>query len=272
MKRLLIVLFVVMNLAASCYAEMDSPATQPASPKPPDIRYLEVRVYCPTLIEEARDNYNRGLGLAKQGDLEGAVQAYRKAVDLDPNYCDAMDNLGQLNRRQGRLDEAILWYKRSIKVLPGNPVPHQNLASAYIRQGKLQEAIPEYEILIKIDPENPEGYYGLGHVYLMIDQSGPAVTHLKKAAELYAKSSSPLIMDAHHLLGLAYFNHKEYENAKYHLKACYSQLGNDPQVNYALGISYILGNRDLDEAKKYLKKSRGLGFKIPEELEKALNL
>jgi len=60
------------------------------------------------------------LRLSGQGKPAEAMQEYQKAIELDANYCDAMDNLGQLLRSQGELDEAIYWYKRSINLVPGN--------------------------------------------------------------------------------------------------------------------------------------------------------
>lgn len=272
MKRLLLAFLGMMVLAAGGYARADSPANPAASSQTPSVRYQEVHVYCPTQVEEARQHYVRGVQLGHQGDLEGAMNAYRKALDLDPNYCDAMDNLGQLHRRQGKLDEAALWYKKSIKVLPTNPVPHQNLAVVYEFQGKIKDAISEYETLTGIDPENPEGYYGLGNIHVRLEQFEPALKNLKRAEELYVKSSSPFIMDAQKLLGIAYFRLRDFENAKHYFKACYDHFQKEPMINYAIGMTYILGNRDLDEARKYIRRARDLGLKLPDELVKELKL
>jgi len=103
------------------------------------------------------------------------MQEYQKAIELDANYCDAMDNLGQLLRSQGELDEAIYWYKRSINLVPGNRAAHTDLAVAYRFQGKFDAAISEYQIVLKMNPRDPEGYYGLGTVYFASKDLGAKI-------------------------------------------------------------------------------------------------
>jgi len=126
---------------------------------------IEESILCPTKNETARISYNNGLRLSGQGKPAKAMQEYQKAIELDANYCDAMDNLGQLLRSQGKLDEAIYWYKRSINLVPGNRAAHTDLAVAYRFQGEFDAAISEYQIVLKMNPRDPEGYYGLGTVY-----------------------------------------------------------------------------------------------------------
>ena len=127
---------------------------------------LTYPILCPTGNEAARQSYNNGYTLENEGKPDEAIKEYQKAINLDANYCDAMDNLGRLLRQGDKLDEAIYWYKRSIGVLPGNRAAHTNLAVAYRYQGKKDAAISEYLILLKNSPRDPEGYYGMGTVYL----------------------------------------------------------------------------------------------------------
>jgi len=54
-------------------------------------------------LESADANYNRGNALAREGELEGAIQAYSRALELDPNHEDARFNrelLLQQNQQQ----------------------------------------------------------------------------------------------------------------------------------------------------------------------------
>jgi tetratricopeptide (TPR) repeat protein len=147
-----------------------------------------------------------------------------------------MDNMGVLLRRQGKLEEAISWYKKSIQVLPTNPLPHMNLALVYGMLNKYEESIVEYQTLIKIDADDPEGDYGLGSDYLKKNDLPLAIEHLKKAEQLYAKKSSPVISDARYLLGVCYFR----------------------------------GSGNVTETRKYLKRAQELGVDIPEELKRKL--
>ncbi len=223
---------------------------------------LSEPILCPTKNEAARTSYNNGLKLADEGNVEAAIKEYQKAIELDANYCDAMDNAGQLLRRQGKLDDAIRWYKRSLSILPGNRAAHVNLAVAYLHQGNKDAAISEYRILLNMSPRDPEGYYGLGTVYLSFKEFGAASEQFRKAEQLYLELNSPLVSDAQFLLGVTYYQMKDYEKSIDYLERVYNKKQNDSRVSYYLGLSY-LDKGNIDRAAKYLKKAQELGAKIP---------
>ncbi len=244
-----------------------SPAQEP-SPFPeitPKVGAQET--ICSTENEQARQFYNEALDLRDQGDVENAKQLYLKAIELDPNFCDAMDNLGQLLRTQGDIEGAINWYQQSIQVRPDNTVAHMNLAIAYRMQGKTERAIGEYERITEIDPENPEGYYGLGNIYLYLKQPHKAIVQLEKAEELYEKQSSPWITDARYSLGAAHYLLAEYKKAIEYIEMIYPEMQNDAEVNFLLGMCYLSPEvDDLELAKKYINKAQELGMEIPADV------
>ena len=51
-------------------------------------------------IDTADGHYNRGNGLAKSGDIEGAIEAYNRALELDPAHEDAIFNRDLLQQSQ----------------------------------------------------------------------------------------------------------------------------------------------------------------------------
>jgi len=236
-----------------------------------DTKILYEKMYCKTKNEEAMKLYNNGFFLTKSGNIEEAIKSYRKAIEIDENYCDAMDNLGLLLRKQNKIDEAILWYKKSIEIFPKNSVSHNNLAVAYSIKGSFNEAISEFKVMINIDPNNPEGYYGLGGAYQSINEHKKAIDNLKTAEQLYTKESSPLVSDARYRLGISFFRIKDYPMSINYIKQVYPEHANEPLANYILGTSYLISN-DLTEGKKYLTKAQELGMKIPEDLAKKLNM
>ena len=65
--------------------------------------------------------YN-GLGAALHAkrDLEGAIEALRVALRIDPGYGEAADNLGVVLRERGDMDEAKRWSLRAIELEPRN--------------------------------------------------------------------------------------------------------------------------------------------------------
>ncbi len=242
------------------------------APPTPGVRILGTEVtYCSTNDTEAMEAYNTAMGLADQGKLVEAEGLYREAIELDPGYCDAMDNLGQLLRQQGKIEEAVDWYKRSIEIAPGNTVAIQLLAAAYKIQGKYDEAMAEFERLIELAPDDPEGHYGLGTSYLELEQPAQAIEYLEKAEELYAQAGSPWIIDAQRYLGLSYFMLDNCTKAKEYLEPIYAQLEDDGGTNYVLGVCYSTSEPvDIDLAREYIDKAKELGIIIPEAVLKAL--
>lgn len=261
-KLLIFTALVVMSFCGDGYPNPGE--NTPASDKIQPV--LKDPVVCPTRNEAARELYNKGLESTGKGDLESAVNEYARAIELDANYCDAMDNLGQLLRRQGKVDEAIYWYKRSVGVLPSNRSAHTNLAVAYLYQGKKDDAVSEYRILLKMNPDDPEGYYGLGTVYLAMGEPNVASEHFKKAEQLYLKLNSPLVADAHCALGITHYRMKDYGKSIEYLERSLPMKQNDPRVYHYLGLSYLGQGKDLNQARKYLKRAQELGAKIPPEV------
>ena len=49
----------------------------------------------------------KGEQLAREGKIDEAIQAFRRAISIDPQYATAHHNLGVLLRQQGLLNEAI---------------------------------------------------------------------------------------------------------------------------------------------------------------------
>jgi tetratricopeptide (TPR) repeat protein len=159
------------------------------------------------------------------------------------------------------------WYKKSIEVFPENTVAHQNLAVAYSIQGKVESAIAEFQLVSKIDPSNPEGYYGLGSIYLDLDRPQEAISQLEKAEELYEKDLSPFLTDAQYALGVAHMMLEDYAKGRDYFESVYSDMEDNPAVNYNLGLCYLTPQLDnLDLAKKYFSKAQELGAELPAEV------
>jgi tetratricopeptide (TPR) repeat protein len=273
-KQILLSLNLIA-LAAIVFSGCSSRSMPTNAPTlPPDATAGNQRgeVLCPTENEQARILYNDAIELQDQGQREQAKELYQNAIELDPSFCDAMDNLGQMLRSQGSVEEAIYWYERSIEVLPNNTVAHQNLAVAYKIQGRIADAITQYELIVQIDPDNPEGYYGLGSIYLDSGQPEQAVTQFKRAEELYAKESSPLIQDARYGLGVSYYRLEECEKARDYFEQIYPEKQDNPYTNYFYGLCYLCPEiKDLELAERYLSKAKELGVDIPESVLQQLS-
>jgi tetratricopeptide (TPR) repeat protein len=104
--------------------------------------------------QEAIVHYNLGIDLYQQNKLDDAIIAYRRAIQIDPNYANAHAGLGCCLLNQGKLDEAIISYRKTLKINPNDSKTYNNLGNALYDQGKFDDAINTYRKAIELDPNN----------------------------------------------------------------------------------------------------------------------
>ena len=147
-----------------------------------------------------------------------SIILYKKAINKDPSFVQAYDNLARTYRVLKEYDLAIKYYILSQKIFPRGKSSYQNLALVYTLQKEWDKAINQYEKLIELHPNNPEGYYGLAAIYMQIEESlFKALTNAKKALALYEINPTYYIGDGYAQVGLIHYYRGEYEYAKIYL-------------------------------------------------------
>jgi tetratricopeptide (TPR) repeat protein len=96
-------------------------------------------------IQAAGPHANLARALEQTGDIERAVQHYRKALQLQPHFPEVHNNLGDLYRDQNQMPEAIAHYERAIALQPDLPEAHSNLGMALLRIGDFRRGWAEFE-------------------------------------------------------------------------------------------------------------------------------
>jgi tetratricopeptide (TPR) repeat protein len=99
---------------------------------------------------EALGNY--GVALIATDQLEDALKAFRRAVDVDPRSAAARRNLATLLFDLRVVDEAHLHAREAVALDPGSAAAHDLLGRTLTLQGKLDEARREFERALEIDP------------------------------------------------------------------------------------------------------------------------
>jgi tetratricopeptide (TPR) repeat protein len=78
--------------------------------------------------------------------LDEAIDLYRKALAMDPNYTDALHGLGMALSNRGRHDEAVDVAKKLIEIDNDDVLAHTSLSMFYMAQGRIEEAEKEGNI------------------------------------------------------------------------------------------------------------------------------
>jgi tetratricopeptide (TPR) repeat protein/TolB-like protein len=113
-----------------------------------------------------------GLGDAKaaQSDVDGAVAAYQKALSFNPVNAKVYVSLGKLYYSEKQLYyESVQAYKKAIDLDPAYMDAHMGLAEVYEDKGLYQEAIDEYKKVVNADAKNTGALYNLALVYEKVD-------------------------------------------------------------------------------------------------------
>ncbi len=137
-------------------------------------------------------HYNVAAELEKLGQIEQAVEHYKKVVRIKPDHGDTNFQLGSLLSRLGRLEEAQKYLSIDIKLRPGNVNSFINLGNALLRQRKTEQAIECYQYALKLEPENSLAHNNLGFCFAKQNEHETAVAHFRKALD-----SNPDSLEAH---------------------------------------------------------------------------
>ena len=87
--------------------------------------------------DELFDDANGDLAV---GELENAVQKYRRCVEMDPEFFDGWHALGMALMKVGRFPEAIEAGKRATELRPNDQIAWTSLSLFYNRNGDIKEA------------------------------------------------------------------------------------------------------------------------------------
>lgn len=111
---------------------------------------------------EAEHWFQRALVLEEQGaPLGEAIEAYHKAIELNPHAAGALVNLGTVYYHLRRFKEAREYYSRAIAVDPRYPLAHFNLGNLCEECGQVDQAREHYQTALKLDPRYADAHYNL---------------------------------------------------------------------------------------------------------------
>lgn len=96
-----------------------------------------------------------GKALSDSGRETEAEESYRKAIAIDPAHPEAHADLGVLRQRTGDLPGAVASYREALRLDISSPLPHYNLATALRSQGNLTKAIEHAGKVAEQVPDAP---------------------------------------------------------------------------------------------------------------------
>ena len=149
-------------------------------------------------IDYLPELYNSvGITLGSQGEIEQAIENYKKAILLDPKYYEAYYNLGVTYYRQGKTDLAVINYEKSLQGDPNNYKSHYTLGMAFYSMGNFELAKTHYMQALQLKPDYTFAYKALAFDSVRRGELDEAIGYYGKTLEI-----DPKDVDAHYQLGM----------------------------------------------------------------------
>ena len=171
------------------------------------------------------------------GPIDSAIQAFKTAISLKPEYSEAHYNLGVVFQKNSQNDDAYNCYEKAIKINHAYPQAHNNLGMIDLKRRKLDAAVKCFEWAIAYSPNYVEAHNNLGAAFQELMLFEKAKEQYEKALLINPKFAPALnnLGAACEIFGLTEQAFNNYTNA----------INEDP--------NYSEAHRNLSVIKKYKK-------------------
>lgn len=127
--------------------------------------------------------------LHRSGDVEKAIDAYKKILRLRPAHAPCLANLGALERARGNFEAARDYLTRSVRHDPNDGKAWCNLCNLYLTLGQKKEAVAAGRAAVLHAPAVATSHLNLGYALLLQLQFSEAEQVLLEAIRLDENSA-----------------------------------------------------------------------------------
>jgi Flp pilus assembly protein TadD len=182
----------------------------------------------------AKQHFDYGVALHKEGRWEEAEEQYKTALRFDPAGPKSHMNLAVALMAQAKFDEAAPHMQAALRLQPNDGEFNLNYANLLQRLGRGDEAGPHYEAAARLLPDSPEAHYDYASFLASTRKGNDSVSELQRVVQL-----KPDYLDVQLRLADALFAKGNLEEAKLHYTTA---LRADPKLAVAhnsLGRLYL---------------------------------
>ncbi len=125
-------------------------------------------------VRHAASSNKLGLLFLKKNLIKEAIEQFKLALEIDPNYHEVYANLGRALLIAGAYDEAVDYMREAVENVPNYADLQNYIGVAYLYQEKFPEAIQHLSAAIRLN-ENYIGahyYLGVAHLAEAVNQGG----------------------------------------------------------------------------------------------------
>jgi tetratricopeptide (TPR) repeat protein len=179
--------------------------------------------------------YNTGLCYSLNSDTLKAISAYKKAIQLNDVYTNAMNNLAVLYEGQRNHDSAFYYYQMALKITPEEKSLLQNISNLFYNKGlqaanvgNVNLAIDEYRKSIFYGPENVMAINNCASLHAGKNQVDSCLYYLKMGYQIEPSN----IMIIENIAAMSFVNKNYNQAIEYANKA----IALNPNTRKSIGV------------------------------------
>lgn len=132
----------------------------------------------------ANPHHEMAYQLSKEGKLEEAIEAFEKAIELNPYSADIVSDRGVAYIHLNKKEEALTDFNSAVEMQPDYSFRYSARAYALDYFGQTEEAIADYEKAIELDPKDAVAYNNLGMLQEKLGYKKMAEANFERADKL----------------------------------------------------------------------------------------
>ncbi len=119
------------------------------------------------------------------GSYRKALLFYNKALEIQPNYVPALNNVGVMYSRQGQHQKALVAFERAYNQSRFSKTPRYNLAKLYLTYGMAQQALPIFQGLLNTSPTDVDLLNAVATCHLLLSDYASAMAFFQRIPAKY---------------------------------------------------------------------------------------
>jgi tetratricopeptide (TPR) repeat protein len=175
--------------------------------------------------------FNAGIATFRLGKLDDSERFYRMAIDADPAFKPAVQNLTVALLQARKAQDALPIFESFLKASPKDAEMRNNYAAALAEAGQKDAAVQQVRSLLFDDPKNTRAYKTLARIYFL---SGDYL--MSQMASGNALKLDPNDSDIHNNIGLAFLKQGREADAIVAFKEALKLNPENLEANMNLGI------------------------------------
>lgn len=129
---------------------------------------------------QAKDLNQQGVILAKNGNIDAAIEKFNKAINLEPMVMESYKNLGDLYLHIDKYEEAKNYYKKALLIEKNGEVYFQ-FGNACFMNDEPHEGLEYYNMALSAGYDSDEMLFFMGMAYEHMNDDKMALRYIQKA-------------------------------------------------------------------------------------------